>query len=235
MPMRDLSAAGTLDLWQAAEALAPVDRALALAAAAGDAAPDELARLPLGRRDARLVELHAAFAGPSLEATALCPSCGEPVEFALDVEALLGSEGRPVEPLLVGGVTIEWRPPDSRDAAAAAAAGDASAAERVLLSRCVTARSLPPEARAAVAEAMAAADPLAEVLADLACPECGAKFVADLDLAGFVWAELRARAERVLRDVDLLARAYGWTEPEVLALGERRREAYLELAAGGGA
>jgi hypothetical protein len=30
--------------------------------------------------------------------------------------------------------------------------------------------------------------------------------------------------------VDALARAYGWTETEVLALGDRRRAAYLELA-----
>jgi hypothetical protein len=30
--------------------------------------------------------------------------------------------------------------------------------------------------------------------------------------------------------VHVLARAYGWTESEVLALGERRRAAYLELA-----
>jgi hypothetical protein len=46
-----------------------------------------------------------------------------------------------------------------------------------------------------------------------------------------VWTELRAHARRLLREVDVLARAYGWTEPDVLALDERRRAAYLELAA----
>ena len=77
---------------------------------------------------------------------------------------------------------------------------------------------------------MADADPLAEVLVDVVCPAVATQFVADLDVASFVWAEVRARAQRLLRDVDVLARAYGWTEAEVLELGDRRREAYLTLA-----
>jgi hypothetical protein len=36
-----------------------------------------------------------------------------------------------------------------------------------------------------------------------------------------------------LHEVDLLARAYGWTEPEVLALSEARRAAYLRLVVEG--
>ena len=36
----------------------------------------------------------------------------------------------------------------------------------------------------------------------------------------------------LLRDVDTLARAYGWTEEQVLALGDARRGAYLELVEG---
>mgnify|MGYP001788484044 CR=1 FL=1 len=38
-------------------------------------------------------------------------------------------------------------------------------------------------------------------------------------------------AERVLLDVDALARCYGWTESEVLRLSPTRRAAYLQLAA----
>jgi hypothetical protein len=77
---------------------------------------------------------------------------------------------------------------------------------------------------------MAAADPLAEVLAEVACPACGTGFVADLDVAEFVWSVLRARVWSLLREVAALARAFGWTEADVVALGDRRRAAYLELA-----
>jgi len=150
------------------------------------------------------------------------------------VDALLERKGEVREPATidVGGRLISWRPPDSRDVAAAAKADDVAEAERVLLERCVGALDLTDEQRRAVTAAMAEADPLAEVLVDMECPACGEPFVADLDVAQFVWAEVRARALGLLRDVDALARAYGWTEEQVLALGDTRRGAYLELVEG---
>ena len=39
-------------------------------------------------------------------------------------------------------------------------------------------------------------------------------------------------AERTLADVDTLARAYGWTEAEVMELSPTRRAAYLQLLGG---
>ncbi|MFL6034446.1 MAG: hypothetical protein ACJ74I_05170 [Gaiellaceae bacterium] len=195
---------------------------------------EDVPRLPIGRRDARLLGVHAAIAGAALEATAACPACGTAAEFAIAVEALLAraNEAREPEPLEVDGQVVAWRSPDSRDVAAASLAPDAAEAERVLLERCVGASGLTDEQRRAVTTAMADADPLAEVLADMTCPACGEQFVADLDVAQFVWAEVRARALALLRDVDALARAYGWTEEQVLALGETRRGAYLELVEG---
>jgi len=225
--MPELSAAATLDLWQAVEGRDPVGRSLALAAAGGRE-PDELARLPLGRRDALLLEL---YAGQALDATADCPQCGERAEFAVDTRELLARAGAAMEPAPVG--SVAWRSPDSLDVLAAAAAGDEDAAERVLLERCTGSADLPAEVRAEVARAMAEADPLAEVLVQVPCPACGANFVADVEVAAFVWAELRTRATRLLHEVDVLARAYGWTEAEVLALGDRRRAVYLELAGAG--
>jgi hypothetical protein len=224
--MLELSGAATLELWDAAHSLRPVERAVVLACADGEDA-DEVARLPLGLRDARLLALHAAIAGRCVDATASCPHCGEDAEFTLDVDALLTRQAE-TEPAADG-----WRSPNSLDLEAAEGAADAAEAERVLLERCVGIREPAEERRRAVAAAMAEADPLAEVLVDVACPACEETFVADLDVAAFVWAEVRAAALRLLRDVDALARAYGWTEAEVLALGDARRQAYLELASEG--
>ena len=226
----ELSAAVVLELWEEADALRPVERALALASLEGGDA-DELARLPLGRRDARLLRVHASLNGSALAATASCPHCGEAAEFVLDVEELLApaDEAAEPEPVDVDGRVVVWRPPDSRDVIAAAATEDVETAERVLFERCVEAGAS-DEVRRAVTAAMAEADPLAEVLVDVPCPACGELFVAEVDVTRFVWAEVRARALGLLRDVDALARAYGWTEAEVLALGDARREAYLELA-----
>jgi hypothetical protein len=244
--MPDLSAAATLDLWEAAGRLGPVDRALTLAAAAEPAGAEELAHLPLGRRDARILELHAALAGRKLDATAACPACGEQAEFSVDLDELLGPDGdlERAAPVEEGSFVVHWRSPDSRDVSAAAAAGDAAAAERMLLARCVTSATgpngvvdptaLPASIRDEVSRAMGDADPLAEVLVNVVCPACNTEFVADLEVSAFVWAEVQERAQRLLHEVDVLARAYGWTEAEVLVLGDRRREAYLTLAAEGG-
>ena len=225
----ELSAAATLELWDAAHALPPAERAVALACVDGGDA-DKVARLPVGRRDARLLRLHAG----ALEATAACPHCGVDAEFSLDVDALLAraDEAAVPAPLEVGGRVISWRSPDSRDVAAASEAADLVEAERVLLERCLGMSDVDEDERLAVTTAMAEADPLAEVLVDMACPACGEAFVAELDVASFVWSEVRARALGLLREVDTLARAYGWTEAQVLALGDARRRAYLELAEG---
>ena len=241
--MPGLSAATVLELYERAQHLAPVERAVTLAAAVAPvASPDEIAQLPLGRRDARLLALRRELTAERLEATAACPACREYMEFTADAEALptRGAGPAAAAPVEVDSFAVHWRSPDSRDLAAAARE-DAAGAERVLLRRCVTSATgpqgevtgdaLPAAVRGAVAEAMGAADPLAEVLVQLSCPTCGTGFVADLDLPGFVWAELRARAQRLLREVDALARAYGWSEGAVLALSEDRREAYLQLAA----
>ena len=73
-------------------------------------------------------------------------------------------------------------------------------------------------------------DPLAEVLIDLRCEVCGAQWQALFDTVTFFWNELHARSRRLLQEVDLLARTYGWTEGEVLRMSEQRRGLYVEMA-----
>lgn len=238
-----VGAAVVLELWERGEGLSPPARALALARAATE--DDGLEVLPVGRRDALILQLRRVLAGEGLDATATCPACGEVIEFGLDVAALLAraEAAAAPQPVEAGGFVVAWRSPDSRDVAAAAAAGDVSGAEAVLLERCVTSATgpdggiagsaLPPAARERVAAAMAEADPLAEVLVDLSCPACTDGFVADLDVAAFVWEEVRARAQRLLHEVAALAAAFGWSEDEVLGLGERRRAEYLRIAGEG--
>jgi hypothetical protein len=82
---------------------------------------------------------------------------------------------------------------------------------------------------AAVEAALEAACPTGAVRVTVACPACGAPTSAALDLPVLVWAEVETRASTLLGEVHALARAYGWTEPDVLALSPERRAAYLEL------
>ncbi|GAU64952.1 hypothetical protein SSP35_01_02890 [Streptomyces sp. NBRC 110611] len=144
-------------------------------------------------------------------------------------------------------VEAEERKKEELAAVAEQAAGAQDAARRRLGARCALsavrddgrevlgeedlARLLPEPVLKRFAEAAEEADPAAELALNIACPECGAATPAELDIAAYLWTELDAWARDVLLDVHLLASAYGWSEPEILALSPLRRRYYLELCA----
>lgn len=232
------SAAALLDAADRGRGAGWLDRGLVLAALAGDE-PARLADEPIGRLQEAVLLIHASIAGDDLEATTVCPQCAAVVEFALPVAALLPRDGGPSSGCLdLGAFELTWHAPTTGDLRLAAEAADPSTALRVACitatvdGREVTASDLPADALVAAERAMADADPLAEVLVAVACPECGAEFDADVDPIGFVWAEVEARAVRLLHEVDELARAYGWTEDVILALPPARRTAYLAIVRG---
>lgn len=90
---------------------------------------------------------------------------------------------------------------------------------------------LPDETIEAVSRAMLEADPQAEITLHLTCPACGHEWDLLFDIVDFFWREISAQAQRLLREIDALARAYGWTEREILNLPAQRRQTYLEMLA----
>jgi hypothetical protein len=122
--------------------------------------------------------------------------------------------------------------------AAVVAAPDATNGLRRLLDRCVLEVSprdadqfsdLSPNSLDAIGQAMLRADPAAEISIALECPDCGERWQMDFEVADFFWQELGAQARQLLREIDVIARAYGWSEREILSLPARRRRTYLEL------
>jgi hypothetical protein len=231
---------GLLELWEQARGLHPLDRALAMAGAAFPDAPREaLAELSAGERDAVLLELRRAAFGARMPGYADCPRCGQRLEFTLDAErvrlqaALPHTAGRTVR--LESG--LAFRLPTSRDLARVAGEGGPEAAARRLADLCRVeaaddggAADWPDAVLAEVEAAMAEADPQADVELDFDCAVCGHPWRVPFDVAGYVWEEIESRAGRLLVEVHALARAYGWTERDILALSDARRAAYLELA-----
>lgn len=90
---------------------------------------------------------------------------------------------------------------------------------------------LPAETVEALSRAMIEAAPEAEIILRLTCPACGHEWDLLFDIAEFFWREISAQAQRLLREIDTLARAYGWTEAEILSLPAQRRQTYLEMLA----
>ena len=242
--------ADLLDLWERVAQLAPVERAVALAASGlGEPAPgtavdeDTLRGEPVGRTHDLLLALHERLRGTMLDALADCPVCLARVELSLTVADLRSLKpGRPESVVVHGPHTITWRSPTPDDLIAVAGSPD-SDAPAALAARCLSVRTndgesvavddLDPAAAALVDDLLADADPLAEIVARVVCVDCGTDVEVDLDPGVLVWAEVEAAAHRLLHDVDVLARAYGWSQPDVLALGERRRAAYVSLVLDG--
>ena len=230
-----------LALFECCEGESPARRALALLALASEVPADELAELTVGRRDAELLRLRECLFGPRVVSTTACPACGERVELDFDVSDVRVPQEPPLGPLAleVDGFTLMVRLPTAGDLAAAAEARGVDGARRSLLERCVVEAHESGEPRAAVGlpdaivrtlgARLAEADPQAEVRLSLVCPECAHEWEALFDIALFLWRELEAWAERMLREVHALALAYGWREADVLALSAWRRRHYLRL------
>jgi hypothetical protein len=162
------------------------------------------------------------------------------LEFPVDTTAFIQAAHQPAaaHAFVAGGNQIRFRLPTSRDLAEVVAAPDATQGLRRLVARCVIAmdgdaatvpRDMPPELVESLSRAMLDADPRPEITLALNCPECGHAWHMPFDIADFFWVEVSALAKRLLREIDVIARAYGWSEAEILRLPARRRQSYLEL------
>src|ERR1700709_1128240 len=94
--MRVPGAGELLDIWERGQRQSLAERMLALLGAAGAAVDGgALAALPIGRRDAQLMDLHERLFGPQLSFVTFCPACGSVLEsgFALaDIRVEGGTE-----------------------------------------------------------------------------------------------------------------------------------------------
>jgi uncharacterized protein (UPF0212 family) len=243
--MRPLSAVDLLDAWERGAGRTPVGQAQAiLAVAFPEVAPDRLDRLTVARRDAILLLLRLQTFGTQIDGLAGCPDCGERLELAFDARDLPAGplvdedlDGDPTATLQVGGCEVTYRLPGAADLLAMNAPLDREAARRRLLEACILAArqdgvpvptgELPGPILDAVEEGMAQAG--ADVVLAAACPACGRQLEIIFDIVSFFWAEIQARAMRLLQEVHALASAYGWSEADILRMSAWRRQRYLEL------
>ncbi|MGF1643972.1 MAG: hypothetical protein ACFCUJ_10030 [Thiotrichales bacterium] len=230
--MRALDAERIVTAWEQGRRRHPLDRGLLLFALAEPGhAPDTLADRPLSERNAALLRLRQASFGNALDAWVDCPNCGERLAFTLDLATLLRDYAPPPTSIEAGDHLL--RPPTSRDLALIAQDTDPERAALTLLRLCTT--RAPDTARTtratdldALEAALEAADPWSDLALELNCDRCGHAWHGTLDVTTVLWEELETTAHRLLDEVHLLARAYGWPEAEILALSTARRAAYIE-------
>lgn len=240
--MSTLSASELLAAWERGLGQRQVDRTLTLLAATHPRSPrDALAKLSIGRRDAGLFSLREEIFGPQLTGVAVCPQCRERLELNFNTADIRESAANTGEDLsiCVDEWQVRFRLPNSDDLLALADGSQLGASRAQLLRQCILAVERNGESRElddvpanvidATLQRMSEVDPLGDLQLALSCPLCGYEWQAAFDIAVFLWTEINAWAHRMLRDVDALARVYGWREADILAMSPLRRQVYLEM------
>ncbi|MDB5979784.1 MAG: hypothetical protein JWQ69_799 [Pseudomonas sp.] len=230
------SSSQLLTLWEQGERRHPLDRGLLLYGFAAAETPlQDLADAPLGQCNAALMRLRQAMFGNRLSLWADCPGCGQRMEFELDSAQLPPMTAAPEWfEVHVQGQRQRFRCPSSRDLAKIAHNTDLDQAADQLLQACAgpdvtlpTDPDIRRSLREAVENALEAADPWADLSLLFQCPACNYSGDACFDIGQVLWENFDARARHILNEVHLLAQAYGWSEPQILALSDARRAAYL--------
>jgi hypothetical protein len=234
--MRALDASDVLALWERAAPRHAIDRSVLLCAwARPDLPADEIADLPLGSVTASLLRLREISFGARVSGHIDCAHCATRLELELLLSDLLQSAVDCVDTIDMQGRCL--RAPCLRDLAAIANEPDTDRAARQLLERCTLAgpadaNTVTEAALREAEDALEALDPNAELSLSVNCAVCGGHNVARVDVGVLLWDEIDGRARALLGEVDLLARAYGWSEREILALSAPRPAAYLAMVSG---
>jgi hypothetical protein len=239
--MHALTVSEVVALWEHGAHCHALDRTAFLCARARPELPaHSIADLPLGTVTASLLRLREATFGARIQCHVDCDRCGERLELALLSTDLLQPTPENRSEIDVLGLRV--RAPCLRDVAAVANESEVDRAAQQLLARCILhsaiepgaieAGALPDGALREVEDALEALDPNADLALDVHCAACGHCGTAQLDAGELLWDEIDAHARASLYEVHVLARAYGWTEAEILGLGAARRAAYLAMATG---
>ncbi len=241
--MRAWTANDILKIWEEGKRCHWIERGLLLLAACDSSKPFEvLSTLTIGERDAGLLEMQEQLFGPQLLCITSCPRCQQQLEFDLRISDLMVQKPEATGDLFTvneGDYEVCFRLPNSGDLSDLPQDAYGSAGRRQIVKKClrqaqhggkdVQHDDLPEEVISSVVRSMSEMDPQADLRLRLECPQCDYRWIESFDILSFLWSEIQSYALRLLREVHILASAYGWSEAEILSLSSVRRQAYLEL------
>jgi hypothetical protein len=247
---RPLGERDFIHIWDQGDGRHPIDRALIILRAAFPWLEwENLAALPLGRRDALLLRLRIATFGPQLSLQAPCAHCLQRFELEQDAEELMVAD--PLEPaplaatIVVEDMEITVRPLTSLDLLSMHRGLDRRSGDLLDQGRCILLKraaqvrqggstvsplSLPPTLVKSITATASQIDPMATLVIFSKCPFCRRKNRSVLDVPSLLWDEILMAAKRGLGDVTALAKSFGWAERDILSMSPSRRRFYLRQA-----
>jgi hypothetical protein len=243
--MRPPGAAEILTLWEQGMDLPLLRKILLLLELAyPEMEPEEIAKLSIGVRDARLFHLREWMFGSSFSNTIGCPKCTKQMEWEMRMEDLnmlsqYSGETMGEYNMESGNYSIRFRLPNSLDISEVLPANASQSGSETLLQKCILeikqksgrqqVRKLPVKLMNDLSAMMEELDPVADIRMNITCPNCAFLWEARFDIMSYLWEEIENWAQRILRDVVLLAKNFGWSEKEILNLDAARRQRYVEM------
>lgn len=194
--------------------------------------------MSIGDRDRVIAELYRQCFGERVSSVVRCTSCEGSFEMDFSLPALLeeADRQRPATREVLGPDEHGfYRTPGGRRFRLATT-GD----ERALLgvppertAELLASRCLPDGGAAALDDqtqvAIEALDPVLSLELPASCAECGAAQNIDFDLPRFFLASLFRERPLLVREIHWIAKVYGWSHQEILALPRTVRRAYAGL------
>jgi hypothetical protein len=197
------------------------------------------ATVPASELAAVALVIRQAWIGDLLSTDGWCPAsgCGARVDVSFRVGEYL-DHVRPTVPAGVeptgdgwfrlAGEEVRFRVPTAADLVEAL---DRPEGVVALSSTCVVPAELDDDRWSRVDRALAEISPPLDGTVGGACPQCGGALELRFDPCSYVMAELGDLFAGLYYEVHLLARAYRWSEADILTLGRSRRIAYAHLVA----
>ncbi len=243
--MKLLTADEILELWDTTAGTPTLEKSLRLLAKACSAENiAEIARLSIGDRDVRLLQIREWLFGNILRNKANCPKCAETIEWESNTDALhLQSFPQDLSvkdfQLKKNGYTVQFRSLNSLDLLKVMSAELNENSYRKVISECILSvkknnedcsiNDLPDFVWEALNDRMSKEDPQAEINMQLICPNCNYCWEMYFDIATYLWLEINTWVKKILEEVYWLARAFSWSEKQILGMSAHRRRLYLEM------
>jgi hypothetical protein len=188
------------------------------------------AELTVPERDRALAAVYQRTFGNKISGSPRCLQCDSPYDTDFELSDLVQTLWRELPPRVVTTATgRRFRVPTGTDELAVGHL-EPDAAARAIAARCAVDGTGSADDSLELSQLLERAAPVLDLDLSGVCPECGAENALAFRMQSYLLHALANERARLAGELDVLARAYGWSASEILALPRATRLQLVRLA-----